>query len=278
MCKFFYHTQTGISCSVLDPAYICLRNSGFSWQIFLCHILLHSCIDHCLNTYGRNLQNMVKDSVLPKVWARMKDIMLTVKTTFTHLPFIYVTLMIQNKTKEETRMNRKVFLTVCSMWNIFVSEIFSMLRMFDNVQKEQFFRSFSTLWVVKINCSHHPAEAFQRMFRCGSPQKDPIVRISFIEFFVGHILRAAEPFLRRSHRNNQRNRTVDLRQHCRNPPSAPVWPRSGKTLTGSGTCGWSRKRCSSRTGCGLRFWRRSFWMENSILRYPEEWHLSLLRW
>ena len=45
----------------------------------------------------------------------MKDIMLTVKTTFTHLPFIYVTLMIQNKTKEETRMNRKMFLTVCSM-------------------------------------------------------------------------------------------------------------------------------------------------------------------
>lgn len=45
----------------------------------------------------------------------MKDIMLTVKITFTHLPFIYVTLMIQNKTKEETRMNRKVFLTICSM-------------------------------------------------------------------------------------------------------------------------------------------------------------------
>ena len=127
---------------------------------------------------------MVKDSVLPKVWVRIKDIMLTVKITFTHLPFIYVTLMIQNKTKEETRMNRKVFLTVCSMWNIFTSEIFGMLRMFGNVQKEQFFRSFSTLWVVKINCSHHPAEAFKRLFRCGSPQKDPIVRISFIEFFV----------------------------------------------------------------------------------------------
>ena len=28
--QVFHHTQTGISCSVLDPAYICLRNSGFS--------------------------------------------------------------------------------------------------------------------------------------------------------------------------------------------------------------------------------------------------------
>ena len=30
VCKFFHHTQAGISCSILDPTYICLRNSGFS--------------------------------------------------------------------------------------------------------------------------------------------------------------------------------------------------------------------------------------------------------
>ena len=126
------------------------------------------------NTYGRNLQNMVKDSVLPKVWARMKDIMLTVKTTFTHLPFIYVTLMIQNKTKEETRMNRKVFLTVCSMWNIFVSEIFSMLRMFDNVQKEQFSvafqrsessKSIALITPRKLSSGCSVAEAHRKVLR-----------------------------------------------------------------------------------------------------------------
>ena len=87
-----------------------------------------------------------------------------------------------------------------------------------------------------------------------------------------HILRATEPFRRRNLRNSQRIRKRDFHFCCRIRSSVPGWSRNDKISGRSGTCGLNHKKCWFRTGCGSKFWKSFFWMENSVLPFPGAWH------